>query len=68
MKKLSSNVSELAGQMIMVGIHAHEAISAQKFFEANEGYDIGGIIIYDENISSTPTKPHNIRYPKQLKY
>ena len=67
MKKLSSNVSELAGQMIMVGIHAHEAISAQKFFEANEGYDIGGIILYDENISSTPTKPHNIRSPKQLK-
>ena len=67
MKKLSSNVSELAGQMIMVGIRAHEAISAQKFFEANEGYDIGGIILYDENISSSPTKPHNIRSPKQLK-
>ena len=66
MKNISSNVSELIGQMIMVGIKGHDIAAAKDFFKLNQGYQIGGIILYDEDITISPPSLHNIRSPKQL--
>ena len=66
MKNISSNVSELIGQMIMVGIKGHDIVAAKDFFKLNQGYQIGGIILYDEDITISPPSLHNIRSPKQL--
>jgi len=66
MKNISPNVPELIGQMIMVGMKGHDDAAAKDFFELNQGYQIGGIILYDEDITISPPSLHNIRSPKQL--
>ena len=44
MKNISSNVSELIGQMIMVGIKGHDIVAA-KIFKLNQGYRLAELSI-----------------------
>lgn len=61
-----SNISNMIGQMIMVGLRGHTKNDVNSFFDSIKGYSIGGVILYDENITTSPYSPHNIRSPKQL--
>jgi len=36
------------------------------FFKSIQGYSIGGVVLYDQNITVSPPSLHNIRSPKQL--
>ena len=66
MNNLPPNISKLIGQMIMVGIKGHDRDAAYGFFEKNYQYHVGGIILYDEDITTNPPSLHNIRSQKQL--
>ena len=66
MNSLPSNISKLIGQMIMVGIKGHDREAAYNFFERNHQYHVGGIILYDEDITTNPPSLHNIRSQQQL--
>lgn len=67
MNTLSSDISKLVGRMIIVGLKGHDEKDAYNFFEENRNYPVGGIILYDEDITTIPSSPHNIRSPEQLK-
>ena len=66
MKYQNPDISNIIGQMIMVGLHGYTKNDVSSFFESIEGYPIGGVILYDENITTSPSSLHNIRSPKQL--
>ena len=63
MNTLSSDISKLVGRMIIVGLKGHDEKDAYNFFEENRNYPVGGIILYDEDITTIPSSPHNIRSP-----
>jgi len=67
MNTLSSDISKLVGRMIIVGLKGHDEKAAYNFFKENHKYPVGGIILYDEDITTLPSSLHNIRSPKQLK-
>ena len=67
MNRLPSDISKLIGQMIIVGLKGYNKKAAYNFFERNHKYPVGGIILYDEDITTLPKSLHNIRSPKQLK-
>ena len=52
--------------MIMVGIKGHDRDAVYDFFERNYKYHVGGIILYDEDITTNPPSLHNIRSQQQL--
>ncbi len=62
-----SDIPRLVGQMIIVGLKGHDEKAAYDFFKKNNKYPVGGIILYDEDITTSPSSLHNIRSPKQLK-
>ena len=66
MNSLPPNISKLIGQMIMVGIKGHNRDAVYDFFERNYKYHVGGIILYDEDITTNPPSLHNIRSQQQL--
>ena len=66
MNSLPPNISKLIGQMIMVGIKGHDRDAVYDFFEGNYKYHVGGIILYDEDITTNPPSLHNIRSQQQL--
>ena len=66
MNSLPPNISKLIGQMIMVGIKGHDRDAVYDFFERNYKYHVGGIILYDEDITTNPPSLHNIRSQQQL--
>ena len=61
-----SNISNMIGQMIIVGLRGHTKSDVYSFFESIKEYPIGGVILYDENITTSPHSPHNIQSPEQL--
>jgi len=61
-----SNISNMIGQMIMVGLQGYTKNDVYSFFESIKEYSIGGVILYDQNITTFPHSPHNIRSPQQL--
>ena len=66
MNSLPPNISKLIGQMIMVGIKGHDRDAVKDFFERNYKYHVGGIILYDQDITTNPPSLHNIRSQHQL--
>jgi len=66
MKYQNPDISTMIGQMLMVGLRGYTENDVSSFFESIQGYPIGGVILYDENITTTPPSLHNIRSPKQL--
>ena len=67
MNSLSSDITALIGRMIIVGLKGHDKKSAYNFFKKNHKYPVGGIILYDEDITTLPPSLHNVRSPEQLK-
>ena len=66
MKLQNTNISTMIGQMLMVGLRGHTEIDVSSFFKSIKGYSIGGVVLYDQNITVSPPSLHNIRSPKQL--
>ena len=56
----------MIGQMLMVGLRGYTINDVYSFFESIKGYKIGGVILYDQDITTSPPSLHNIRSPKQL--
>merc|ERR1719261_296169 len=71
------NIKDMIGQMIMIGIKGHTSQDASLFFEENGDLSLGGLILFDENTTSSviagpdgfvpPNRRHNIHSPSQLK-
>ena len=59
--------STLIGQMLMVGLQGTSPEHAKSFFNSLDGFPIGGVILYDQNMTSTPPSSHNILSPAQVK-
>jgi beta-N-acetylhexosaminidase len=59
--------STLIGQMLMVGLQGTSTEDAKSFFNSLDGHPIGGVILYDQNMTSTPPASHNILSPAQVK-
>ena len=59
--------STLIGQMLMVGLQGTSTEDAKSFFNSLDGRPIGGVILYDQNMTSTPPASHNILSPAQVK-
>ena len=53
--------------MIMVGLRGTSSGDAKSFFDSLDGLTVGGIILYDQNVTTTPPSPHNIQSPEQVK-
>ena len=66
MKYQNPDISTMIGQMLMVGLRGHTERDVSSFFKSIQGYSIGGVVLYDENITVSPPSLHNIRSPKQL--
>ena len=58
--------STLIGQMLMVGLQGTSPEDAKSFFNSLDGFPIGGVILYDQNMTSTPPSSHNILSPAVL--
>jgi len=59
--------STLIGQMLMVGLQGTSPEDAKSFFNSLDERSIGGVILYDQNMTSTPPSSHNILSPAQVK-
>ena len=59
--------STLIGQMLMVGLQGTSPEDAKSFFNSLDEQSIGGVILYDQNMTSTPPSSHNILSPAQVK-
>ena len=66
MKYQNPDISTMIGQMLMVGLRGHTERDVSSFFESIQGYSIGGVVLYDQNITVSPPSLHNIRSPQQL--
>ena len=66
MKYQNPDISTMIGQMLMVGLRGHTERDVSSFFKSIQGYSIGGVVLYDQNITVSPPSLHNIRSPKQL--
>ena len=51
----------------MVGLKGTSPEDAKSFFNSLDGFPIGGVILYDQNMTSTPPSSHNILSPAQVK-
>ena len=66
MKYQNPDISTMIGQMLMVGLRGHTERDVSSFFKSIQGYSIGGVVLYDQDITVSPPSLHNIRSPKQL--
>ena len=57
----------MIGQMIMVGLRGTSPDDAKYFFRHLNGLTIGGVILYDQNVTTSPPSSHNILSPEQVK-
>jgi len=57
----------MIGQMIMVGLRGTSPDDAKYFFRSLNGLTIGGVVLYDQNVTTSPPSSHNILSPKQVK-
>ncbi len=53
--------------MIMVGLRGTSPDDAKYFFRSLNGLTIGGVILYDQNVTTSPPSSHNILSPEQVK-
>lgn len=63
----SIKIEHMLGQMIIIGVRGTTKEDAKTFFESHKNISAGGIIIYDENVTTTPWSAHNIINADQLK-
>ena len=56
----------MIGQMIIIGIRATTDSDVKRFFEIHDKIPVGGIILYDQNVTTNPWSSHNILNPQQL--
>ena len=61
MKYQNPDISTMIGQMLMVGLRGHTERDVSSFFKSIQGYSIGGVVLYDQNITVSPPSLHNIR-------
>ena len=62
----SNEIKSMIGQMIIVGIRATNDSDVKKFFQIHNDISVGGIILYDQNVTTNPWSSHNILNPEQL--
>ena len=66
MNSTTNDIKTMIGQMIMVGLRGTSPDDAKSFFDFLNGLAIGGVILYDVNVTSTHPTSHNIHSPKQV--
>ena len=66
MRSTSKEIKSMIGQMIMTGFRGTSAEDAASFFQSLDGLTVGGLILYDQNITTNPPTLHNIRSPEQV--
>jgi len=62
-----NEIKSMLGQMIIIGIRGTSKDDAKAFFELYDEIPVGGIILYDQNVTTNPWASHNIINPHQLK-
>jgi beta-N-acetylhexosaminidase len=62
----SNEIKSMISQMIIVGIRATNDSDVKKFFRTYNDISVGGIILYDQNVTTNPWSSHNILNPEQL--
>ncbi len=66
MNSVTNDIKIMIGQMIMVGLRGTSLDDARSFFDSLNGLAIGGVILYDVNVTSTHPTSHNIHSPEQV--
>ena len=61
-----NHIETMIGQMILVGLRGDSPEDAKIFFESLKGLPIGGVILYDQNVTMSPPSSHNIHSPEQV--
>ena len=61
-----NEIKSMLGQMIIIGIRATNDSDVKKFFRTYNDISVGGIILYDQNVTTNPWSSHNILNPEQL--
>jgi beta-N-acetylhexosaminidase len=67
MNSANNELKLMAGQMIMVGLRGTSPEDAKSFFDSLNELTVGGVILYDQNVTTTPPSSHNIQSPKQVR-
>jgi beta-N-acetylhexosaminidase len=67
MNSTTSDIKTMIGQMIMVGLRGTSPDDAKYFFRSLNGLTIGGVILYNQNVTTSPPSSHNILSPEQVK-
>jgi len=67
MNSTTNDIKTMIGQMIMVGLRGTSPDDAKYFFRSLNGLTIGGVILYDQNVTTSPPSSHNILSPEQVK-
>jgi len=67
MNSTTNDIKTMIGQMIMVGLRGTSPDDAKYFFRHLNGLTIGGVILYDQNVTTSPLSSHNILSPEQVK-
>ena len=55
-----NEIKSMLGQMIIIGIRGTSKDDAKAFFELYDEITVGGIILYDQNVTTNPWTSHNI--------
>ena len=61
-----NEIKSMLGQMIIIGIRATNDSDVKKFFHTYNDISVGGVILYDKNMTTNPWSSHNILNPAQL--
>jgi beta-N-acetylhexosaminidase len=67
MNSVTNDIKIMIGQMIIVGLRGTSPDDAKYFFKSLNGLTIGGVILYDQNVTTSPPSSHNILSPEQVK-
>ena len=67
MNSANNELKLMAGQMIMVGLRGTSPEDAKSFMDSLNDLTVGGVILYDQNLTTTPPSSHNIQSPKQVR-
>ena len=52
MRSTSKEIKSMIGQMIMTGFRGTSAEDAASFFQSLDGLTVGGLILYDQNVTT----------------
>ncbi|MBN4080914.1 hypothetical protein JYT44_00980 [Caldithrix abyssi] len=61
------DINTIIGQMLIVGLRGTTPKDTESFFHSIDGLTIGGVILYDQNVTTSPPSPHNILSPGQVR-